>query len=101
MPTWKILNEYEDEKISYGRSEINFPGVYAFYLMNVITCKKRLIYIGSSSAIGKRLKNHNLSNRGKFPWFSVVKIKLCDNYLEIEKKLIKKLKPILNKTFKK
>lgn len=79
-------------------------GVYAVCLAsfhNLMIENARLVYIGSSKNIQKRVyspkhlyrKLHNRSNN-----FLVYIIYLeCDNYLKLEKELIIRLNPILNK----
>jgi len=80
-----------------------YPGCYAIYLHNMVTDRWRLIYIGTASNLFNRLCNHNIYNRKfKFPYETMVKVKVVNGgRFKLEKKLIKRLKPILNKTYNK
>lgn len=76
------------------------PGVYAIFMQSGYNIRPRLLYIGSSKNIKKRTQQTN-------HWFIylykrcyqgiILKYIYCDNYIEVEKKMIKKLKPLLNK----
>jgi len=86
------------------------PGVYAIYLESFRTKKSKLIYIGSSKNLYLRLevRKHNIFYRRKIICsqvlnggiFMFIKIKKCNNFSCIEKKLINKLRPVLNKNGK-
>ena len=60
--------------------------------------KTKIHYIGSSKDIGKRILHpeHPYMKLLKNGIWTYVKFKECKNYLELEKKLIKRLKPELN-----
>ena len=80
------------------------PGLYAIYMENIITERYRLIYIGTATNLERRLnKNHDIFSRKiKIPYQLILKLKyIKENRLKTEKKLIKRLKPILNKTYNK
>ena len=74
------------------------PGVYCF-------CSKmsggliKLAYVGSSTNLYFRLKNHNILSNLIKEYNSIPNIyyKYCDNFFIEEIKIIKKYKPILNK----
>lgn len=76
------------------------PGVYAIFMQSVYLQRPRLLYIGSSKNVQKRINNTN-------HWYLylykrcyqgiILKYIYCDNYLEVEKKMIIKNKPLLNK----
>lgn len=73
-------------------------GVYAVCSLNVTTKEKELLYIGSSKNIQKRVLNPShpyriLFNMAQYPVVIFTKSKLCDNYIELEKLLIKRLQP--------
>lgn len=80
----------------------NRSGVYAVMCGNFITKKSTVLYIGSSKNMYKRV------NQPSHPYrklssetisddhFIYVKFKECDNYIELEKRIIKKLKPPFN-----
>lgn len=77
----------------------NITGVYC--VCSIQDNKTKVHYIGSSKDIGKRLANNKhpyrvLYNNGVKAF---IKYKETKNYLELEKDLIKKLKPELNYIF--
>lgn len=81
------------------------PGVYAVISVNVETNKTEVVYVGSSCNIRLRLQSYShpyriLYNASEWPIVIAVKYKLCDNYLELERFLIKKLQPKHNSNFK-
>lgn len=67
--------------------------------------REKILYVGSSQNIAKRLNNRNhpyLKAYQRFDDISVyTRSYLTDNYKELELLLIKKLRPILNKQGKK
>jgi len=79
----------------------DMPGVYAVVVYNAYTKSMDIVYIGSSRNIHKRVMNPNhpyrkLNDIISFPYFISVKYKVCDNYIDLEKSLIKRLKPKYN-----
>lgn len=95
--------EIENFKISEFGAPYN-KGVYAIWSINYpYKGCKHLLYIGSSKNINKRINNEthpyriafNRLNGSVFTSFIEV-----ENYKEIEKNLIIKYKPILNKQWR-
>lgn len=79
-------------------------GVYAVMVFNPYTHESQIVYIGSAKNIKKRVLNpkhpYRLAvNEVPFPFYVCVKYKECDNYIELEKRLIKRLNPVFNKQF--
>lgn len=77
-------------------------GVYAIFLQSSYLQRPRLMYIGSSKNIRNRVTktNHWYMYLYKRCYQGVVlKYIYCDNYLKIEKEMIKKHKPLLNKIY--
>lgn len=89
----------------------NTHGVYAIAVKPKneyfeIIGKERILYIGSSQNIAKRFSSLSSPYRIIFDRFSdsclvYMYCHICINYQEIEKILIKKFKPLLNKNNKK
>jgi hypothetical protein len=81
-------------------------GVYAIIIYTRHNNKHRCIYIGSSNNIEKRIMNLNHVYRKAYDKFTDTDVYvypiefICDNYIEMEKKLIIKYQPILNKNHK-
>lgn len=87
-------------------------GVYAVCIshdciyngMNPRMFKERILYIGSSKNVLKRLSNLKHPYRICFDRFKdklvYTKVIETDNYIELEKSLIKEYNPILNKQHK-
>lgn len=76
-------------------------GVYAIVRINFSTRERSILYIGSSRNISKRVLRPKHPYRMLIdscvpPWVISIKYKVCDNYIEIERRLIQKLKPELN-----
>lgn len=88
---WKIYFDYKKE----------LAGVYCVYRLDIYKKTNKLLYVGCSKNISKRIKdknhpysiNYNLNNKNSFTY---VKIKETNDYVKLEKELIIKLKPILN-----
>lgn len=89
----------------------NRPGVYAVYFVDdwwKPDRKERLVYIGSSTNIKKRLQSNGhpyskmlvKKERNKTDIGVFCKFIQCDNFKEMEMELIKTYRPFLNKTFK-
>jgi hypothetical protein len=88
---------FSNEFMCEPRSEC---GVYAIFMQSDYNIRPRLLYIGSSKNIRKRVYQRN-------HWYIylyrrcyqgiVLQYIYCENYIEVEKKLIKKLNPLLNK----
>lgn len=81
------------------------PGVYAVCIRrNERKCKERILYIGSSSNVSKRL--HNSAHQylicfRRFPDHLVyTKTISTGDFIELEKKLIGTYRPLLNKQWK-
>jgi len=95
----------------YGFGPPNTAGVYAIFVMNIALWRKcniyseHLLYIGSSNNISKRVYNEKHPyykasirfNNGNLDYGVIVKWMDVDDYLHIEKEMIKALKPPLNK----
>lgn len=76
-------------------------GVYAIIQLTSLTNKPTVVYIGRSMFLSGRLKSHpiyNMSVKQNFP--TAIKWKWCSNSIELEEKLIKRLKPMYNKNLK-
>jgi len=78
-------------------------GVYGVFICNFGLTNKKLVYIGSSSNIHKRVltpKHPYMLLFRRFPHRIVFTASLeCENYIEEEKRLINKYHPVLNKTY--
>lgn len=75
-------------------------GVYVIIHIDAIAKKQSVIYVGRSLNLKSRWKSHNIYNRAFKDGFSCyVKWKWCSNSAELEKRLIKRFKPIYNKQF--
>ena len=88
---WGELNKDLRSRVKKTFPNNKFKGVYALY------DKTGLIYIGHSSDIITRVTNHEKEH-------TLVKIKLFDGLTEakeVEEKLIRRLKPPMNKDFTK
>ena len=77
-------------------------GVYVIYALDTVEKTKKLIYVGKSANISRRILTHKIFYRQEFsePLAFIrpfIKFKITDNASELEKKLIKKLSPPLNK----
>lgn len=81
------------------------PGVYAVCISSTDFAKKDLVmYIGSSTCISKRVLNVNHIYRRLYSrlnnYYVVTKCLVCDDYLSLEKHLIRKYKPRFNRNGK-
>ena len=79
-------------------------GVYVIYFRNDFDDKNELMYIGRSTNFKKRFSCHRiysklLQQEIPFQRWLIVKIKPTENHKELEKALIQKLKPPMNKFF--
>lgn len=103
MTNWHQVFTYDSSPFCHGCPEQS--GVYVIFLAKCRGNKirKRLVYIGSSSNLKNRLnRSHPVINRNfGIGFVTVAYAKLDKEYALTEKKLIKKLKPFCNKTFKK
>lgn len=79
------------------------PGVYCVSVFNLQTKKSQILYIGSSQNISKRVLNTKHpyrvvydQMRGQFDMAVTIRFKECDDFIELEKKLIRRLRPPLN-----
>jgi len=102
----KEINEIIDKYIPYGiltfvpinRSVIHFVLVTGIY---ILYSKKEIIYIGCSSNIGERLKNHLYANspyKNKITDIAIVRFNEWKEASFVEAKLIKRFKPPYNKS---
>jgi excinuclease UvrABC nuclease subunit len=100
MSNWHQCFTYDPSPYCFQAP--NKPGVYAIFLLNYRKWRKRLLYIGSSSNLRKRLTRHHplLCRDTKLPYLTIAFARETNEYSLLEKKLIKKLQPILNRTFK-
>ena len=78
----------------------NNSGVYAIGLFNPISKHKRIVYIGSSKNMARRVYSNNhvymkLHTRSDYLVFALEYE--CDNYVSEEAKIISEFKPFLNK----
>ena len=76
-------------------------GVYLVTLINPETKKRKVFYVGSSKNIQKRVLNPSHPYRKLFDRFSerfwvVTEDYETDNYIELEKELIRYFKPVMN-----
>jgi hypothetical protein len=95
------------ETYDNGNPQPKTEGCYAIYLVpfNTKTLgyrfdKPKLVYIGTAKDLRKRLDNHPVRCRFGRPYhMRTTKIRLIcgKDRFDLEKKLIKRLKPILNK----
>lgn len=77
------------------------PGVYMIVGIDMSDNRREVIqeivYIGCSANLKSRLNTHPVLRVAKaYHWFVPVYFKECDNYLEVEKELIKKHNPRIN-----
>lgn len=78
------------------------PGVYCVAIFNSNTRTTQIVYVGSSKNIFKRVMNpghHYRKLNNDISDFHIniyVKFKVCENYRELEKRLIKRLRPVYN-----
>ena len=74
----------------------NIQGVYC--VCSIKNNKTFIHYIGSSKDIGKRINNPSHPYRILYDLgvMAYIKFKQTDDYIELEKKLIGKIKPIMN-----
>ena len=80
------------------------PGVYAVCMKDKPKSEEQILYIGSSYNVFKRVMNPNHPYRvcfaemeGKFIYTKTI---LTDDYVELEKRLIKIYQPQMNKQYK-
>lgn len=81
-----------------------FPGVYAICVLSHIRAKERILYIGSSQNIYKRIMAMTHPYRILYNRFNELLVYTrcfeCGDYEFVEKKLIQAYRPLLNKTHK-
>jgi hypothetical protein len=79
-------------------------GVYGVFVFHPTSKRERLIYIGSSGNVKKRVMAATHPYRLAYDRFNnlyvYTKTLETDNYIEVEKSLIRHFKPILNRTYK-
>lgn len=87
-------------KPSWEISCFGWDGIMGVYCVCSIENGKTIIhYIGSSKNIGKRVNKQEHPYRKLYNEFPVfIKYKETENFVELEKKLIRRLKPKLNIT---
>lgn len=79
------------------------PGVYAVVVRNhEMGSAEHVIYVGSSSHIRSRVSSPDHPYRIAYERFTpnalvTLKFLVCDNYKEVERDVIKGLRPLLNK----
>ena len=90
---WNTENTYD---FNY-KPKPNKPGVHLIVAITFISFGYDIIYVGSSCNLKNRYKNHEVirSESNNYDHIQFY-FKECDNYLEIEKKLIKVIQPKLN-----
>src|SRR4051812_47355562 len=91
---------YTETKPSFS---FNKPGVYIIRVKNELTNRSKIIYVGTSSCLSMRAYRHSvyIEVTEKIPaHYSVhfLFMEILYNREKLEKSLIKKLKPCLNKT---
>jgi excinuclease UvrABC nuclease subunit len=80
-------------------------GVYVIYLSNLDDDTKKVLYVGSTNNAKKRFSSHRIYAKLfkkylDYPSvFLEVKFKKTNNYKDLEKNIIPKLKPKLNKVY--
>lgn len=77
------------------------PGVYAVVSVNYFTHKTVVLYIGSSKNIHNRVMNpkhpyRQLVDLNEYPVLISVKYKECSDFIDLERRLIKRLCPKYN-----
>jgi len=93
MPKWKIADRWLQ---NYPTQ----PGCYAIYLLSPFRFRSRLIYIGTASNLKKRILTHSITARVDF-WYAKCKPIKGEKRFKLEKNMIRKLSPILNKQYAK
>lgn len=98
MNDYLNIEKWEDG--TFGHPEK--PGVYAVCMCRNLQSQEKIVYIGSSKNVYKRLNSANhvykkLYNKSRFHVYT--KSFMTNDYIEIEKKLIIKYKPPLNKQY--
>jgi excinuclease UvrABC nuclease subunit len=76
-------------------------GVYCVMRVNIETHVSKVLYIGSSKNIARRVLKlshpyRRLLDKHTWPEMIVLKMKECDNYLDLEIQLIRRLQPKYN-----
>jgi len=72
-------------------------GCYAFYIYSSVRNNYKLLYVGTSTNLKRRITAHNIYNRLKSKKF-LIKIRFINKHrLKLEKYFIKRLHPTLNK----
>lgn len=98
QPDWKTPNTYD---FNFSSVPLN-SGVYVLTHTYTDFKNKKMIYevlyVGSSNSLLNRYRSHEVIRKlnKKYSYIQFY-FKEVDNYLEIEKKLIKKLQPKYNK----
>jgi excinuclease UvrABC nuclease subunit len=94
--------KYKEFEIPSCLGASDLAGVYGIFVKPDHNKIEKCLYIGSSKNIKKRILSSlhpymRLWNRGICAYSREI---ICDNFLEIEKLLIKKYRPFLNKQHK-
>ena len=81
---------------------IKLPCVYVVYMVNYLTDRHLLLYIGTTKNLYARMSTHVIYKRKlQHPYVMRLKVKIIKRgRLDLEERLIKRLQPILNKNFK-
>ena len=87
------MKEFEFSGFGYPSN----GGVYAFFAMTNNLELADILYIGSSKNVDKRIKSHGLRKIIPMDLFYCVGFIETENYIELEKALIKKYNPPYNK----
>lgn len=96
--TWKTPNTYTNQYDQFPEK----PGVYAIVWLDIINTpqESELLYIGSAQNIKRRIRGHEvikIAGALVKEKYIITYFKEAENYKEMELKLIKSLKPIINK----
>lgn len=87
------------KKIKWEISPFGWNGISGVYCIYTLVDKiTKLYYIGSSKDIGKRVSSEKHPYKKLFAEGHLVfiKFKECKNYIQLEKDLIRRIKPIMN-----
>lgn len=89
-----------NKKTKWEISPFGWNGISGVYCIYTLVDKKtELHYIGSSKNIGTRVsfENHPYKRLLREGYMVFIKFKECNNYVQLEKDLIFRLKPKMNK----
>lgn len=93
--SWFCKNTYDKNYKEIG----NFSSVYLFVCLNINTNKKNIVYIGSTLNLLSRYKSHNVPSliNAADCLSTLYFLPLEKGFYDYEVKLIRKLRPILNR----